>query len=369
MRLILLFMSLALVTAHGQVEAKKAAMEKGNPDAEARLAMARVQIFLDRANFRPGKIDGLGGEFTQKAANRYALAHGLDPGALLDTSAISDPYRDYTVVEADMKWIGPVSSKPGEMAKYKALKYGNLWELVAERFHCDLEFLKELNPSLANGQLKSGDVVRVPDVEPFYIEEVAALEKQRAEEALARKKEKEAKEAAEKAAKQSAEQGDDEEVATASVEPTPQTPLPTPTPEPTPKVRLKLYRADRLIEVYRDDKLSASMPCTPGSDRVPVVLGQWKVTSNVLLPYFRWDKSVLESGVRSENFYNLAPGPNNPVGIVWLGINRKSIGIHGTNHPDAIGRNQSSGCIRTANWDAWLLAQWVSKDTPLEVVE
>jgi lipoprotein-anchoring transpeptidase ErfK/SrfK len=95
--------------------------------------------------------------------------------------------------------------------------------------------------------------------------------------------------------------------------------------------------------------------------------GTWRVTSNILLPTFRWDKSVLKSGVRSDTAYQIPPGPNNYVGIVWMGINRRSVGLHGTNSPDQIGRNQSSGCIRLANWDAFTLCQMVQKGTEMEV--
>ena len=70
---------------------------------------------------------------------------------------------------------------------------------------------------------------------------------------------------------------------------------------------------------------------------------------------------------RSNNAYNLPPGPNSPVGIVWMGINRPSIGMHGTNTPDRIGRNESSGCIRLANWDAFRLYQLVKSGTRIEV--
>lgn len=131
--------------------------------------------------------------------------------------------------------------------------------------------------------------------------------------------------------------------------------------------RLELLRVERLIEVYEGDRLVACFPCTPGSRDVPVPVGQWKVTANVLMPYFRWDKSVLENGVRSDNAYNLPPGPNNPVGIVWMAINRPSVGMHGTPNPDQIGRNESHGCIRMANWDAFVLSQLIEKGTPVEV--
>jgi len=61
---------------------------------------------------------------------------------------------------------------------------------------------------------------------------------------------------------------------------------------------------------------------------------------------------MLEHGFRSDNFFNIPPGPRNPVGILWIGLNKRGIGIHGTNSPDTIGRSGSHGCIRLANWDA-----------------
>jgi hypothetical protein len=148
---------------------------------------------------------------------------------------------------------------------------------------------------------------------------------------------------------------------------TPEPAKPAPTATPAPSRRLVLLRDERLIEFYENDRIAGCFPCTPGSAKFPVPLGTWRVTSNILMPNFRWDKSVLETGVRSNNAYNLPPGPNSPVGIVWMGINRPSLGMHGTNSPDRIGRNESSGCIRLANWDAFRLCQLVKSGTALEV--
>jgi lipoprotein-anchoring transpeptidase ErfK/SrfK len=328
---------LLAVTAYGQKNpptAKAARLEAFPPDSDERREMTRVQILLDQANFRPGKIDGMGGEFTQRAADRYALVHGLPPGSLLDTGSIPEPYTTHTVTEEDLKWVGPTASTPPEQAKLKRMPYASVWEAVAEMYHCDLRFLKDLNPGLSDPE--PGTVLRVPNVAPFRMSDVEALAKKRNGEALARK-------AAEKAG-----------------EPVP--------PAPTPSHRLVLLRDQRILEVYDlEDKLVASFPCTPGSSAIPVPEGTWKVVNNVLLPTFRYDKSVLKSGVPSDEAYLIPPGPNNYVGIVWMGINRRSVGMHGTNHPDQIGRNQSSGCIRLANWDAFLLCQMAVKGTPLEV--
>jgi lipoprotein-anchoring transpeptidase ErfK/SrfK len=337
------------------LEAQIARLGKQPPDASERMEMVRVQIFLDRANFRPGKIDGLGGEFTQKAADRYCRANNLPKGTLLDVSGISAPYREYTVTKEDLQWIGPQASEPSEQEKLKAMLYADLWELVAERFHCDLDFLHELNPNVSDHELGEGTVFHVPDVTEFVMVEVTALEKRLREEDKARK-----------AANNAQENGSSATLASPSPSEN-STPSATPANPTLPARRMELLRDERLIELYENDQLIACFPCTPGSSQVPVPEGTWKVTANILMPHFRWDKSVLENGVRSENAYNLPPGPNNPVGIVWMAINRPSVGMHGTPTPDRIGRNESHGCIRMANWDAFVLSQLIVKGTPLEV--
>ena len=81
-------------------------------------------------------------------------------------------------------------------------------------------------------------------------------------------------------------------------------------------------------------------------------IGVWKILGSATLPWFRHDEGVLQHGVRTSDFYNIPPGPNNPVGILWMGLNKPGIGIHGTNNPETIGRAGSHGCIRMANWDA-----------------
>jgi len=357
---LVLLMSFSVCAA--PVEAPAVNAPKPSPDSPERIQMTRVQIFLDRAGFRPGKIDGLGGEFTQRAADRWCDAQGISRGTMIDVSSISDPYRNYTIGEDDVKWVGATASQPSQQAKLKALLYGSLLEALAERFHCDLNFLKELNAEMTEPVL--GALVRVPDVEEFRMDDVKALQKARAN-------------------------------GTTPPAPTPPPflaelpPVPsagpvseasffvgdapvlsgTPTPQPTPAPvrRLVLLRDERLIEIYENDRIAGCFPCTPGSSKFPVPIGTWRVTSNILMPNFRWDKSVLETGVRSNNAFNLPPGPNSPVGIVWMGINRPSIGMHGTNSPDRIGRNESSGCIRLANWDAFRLCQLVKSGTPLEV--
>lgn len=349
-------------------------------DSPERLEALRVQIILDRSGFSPGRLDGAFGQFTQKAATRYFQVRGMPPGSLVDTSAVPEPIIDYQVREADLEWIGPQRRDPAQQARLRAMNYGSLWEMIAEKFHCSEKFLRDLNAGRAPDSLRPGDWVRVPNVEPFVIEEVVAQEK-------ARRRKRKAQPARSpgnvplRRTPQIAEKlfpdegtppgmsyGLNPSARPPEIQRHPVKPADT-LPPKSIAIRLRLDRSDKVIDIYRGKTLIGCLPCTPGSARIPVKLGHWKVTSNILMPHFRWDKSVLQSGVRSANSYNLPPGPNNPVGIVWMGINRRSIGIHGTNSPDQIGRNQSSGCIRTANWDAFRLSRIVEKGTEFEVVE
>jgi lipoprotein-anchoring transpeptidase ErfK/SrfK len=113
--------------------------------------------------------------------------------------------------------------------------------------------------------------------------------------------------------------------------------------------------------------LVAEFPITPGSKTLPAPLGEWKILGIATMPWFRHDEGVLNHGVRTNDFYNIPPGPNNPVGILWMGLNKPGIGIHGTNNPETIGRAGSHGCIRTANWDAARLKDLVSPGTKVTI--
>jgi lipoprotein-anchoring transpeptidase ErfK/SrfK len=117
---------------------------------------------------------------------------------------------------------------------------------------------------------------------------------------------------------------------------------------------------EHLLEVFDHDQLVCVFPITPGSKTLPAPVGTWKILGATVWPWFRYDEGMLNYGVRTENYYNLPPGPNNLVGILWMGLNKPGIGIHGTNNPETIGRAASHGCIRLANWDAARVKDLVS---------
>lgn len=282
----------------------------------------RLQIFLDDNEFGPGKIDGKMGEFFGKALVAYKKAHGLPPGGSVDAELLAQvpqPYTTYTIKPDDEKFIGPLASGPSEQAKLKAMLYGSLLEFVAERFHVSETFLQKLNPSLNLEQLKVGDTVNVPNVQPFEIEKLSEHFIP-ANPALAAR-------------------------------------------------QIFIDVRERFLEVREGDKLVAEFPITPGSKTLPAPLGVWKILGIAVLPWFRHDEGVLMHGVRTKNFFNIPPGPNNPVGILWMGLNKPGIGIHGTNNPETIGRAGSHGCIRMANWDAVRIKDLVTVGTKVTIYQ
>ena len=111
----------------------------------------------------------------------------------------------------------------------------------------------------------------------------------------------------------------------------------------------------------------AEFPVTVGSQHTASPIGHWTVKSITKLPNFRYDLKMLEEGKRSSNSHVLPPGPNNPVGVIWIALDKEGVGIHGTDEPDSIGRSASHGCIRLANWDVVKLAAMVKPGVPVVV--
>jgi len=313
----------------------------------------RLQIFLDNANFGPGKIDGRQGEFTRKAVALYKLSEGQangtppNPNALIDTtglelSGVVPVFTTYTVSTDDGANVGELPTGPVAQAKVKRLPYATLAEAVAEKFHCDLNFLKELNPKKTD-KLKVGDSLTVPNVKPFEVSAVKGIRSGSQAPALI---------ANELGEEQAAQTDSSADKSTAPNE---------------PGISLHISVKDEMLEVSANGKVVASFPVTVGSQQTASPIGHWKVQAIAKLPNFRYDPKMLKEGERSSNFHMLPPGPNNPVGVIWIALNKKGIGIHGTNDPDSIGRSASHGCIRLANWDIVKLAEMVKPGVAVTV--
>lgn len=337
------------------------ALAKSKPaprDKQTIEAATRLQVFLDRAEFAPGKIDGRYGEFTLKALALYRQSRG-ESAALppensppsksdvapdvsgLDLASVDPVFTEYTVTEMDLKAVGELADSIPAQARQKSLPYQSPAEAVAEKFHTDVDFLAELNPGKTKS-LKAGDALVVPNVQPFELTEVkdikpgselAVNDAEGAEESAAKEKKADKQPAVDKAS----------------------------------PVAVQVNVKTNMLTVTDGDKMIAAFPVTVGSERTESPVGDWKIRSVAKLPNFRYDKAMLTRGERSGDFHLLPPGPNNPVGILWIQLNKKGIGLHGTNSPDAIGRNASHGCVRLANWDVVRLAAKVKAGVPVSI--
>jgi lipoprotein-anchoring transpeptidase ErfK/SrfK len=102
---------------------------------------------------------------------------------------------------------------------------------------------------------------------------------------------------------------------------------------------------------------------TTGSRHDPLPIGDWAVKGKAYNPSFAFDPDLFWHVPYSDEEQQLPPGPNGPVGVVWIDLTKEHCGIHGTSAPETIGRAQSHGCVRLTNWDAARLAQMVSGRT------
>ncbi len=349
-------LSCSVVPLHG-AEKKGAAPKDTRTPADIEAA-TRLQIFLDRANFGPGKLDGYYGDFTRKALALYREARGeqanVAPAAGdappdvsgLDLAATNPVFVSYTVTEADLRNVGKLPESVAAKAKLKALPYRDAAEAIAEKFHCDRDFLEKLNPGKTK-KIKAGDQLSVPNVEPFDVAVVKDL--------------KPGSEIAPPAANDIA---DDE---TGGAKPNGEAARPPADAGTAPALRVQVDTKTNMLGVYDGDRLMAAYPVTIGSGRTESPVGDWKVKGVAMMPNYRHDEKMLKEGERSDYFHLLAPGPNNPVGVVWIALNKKGIGLHGTDDPDSIGRSVSHGCVRLANWDVVRLAMKLKSGVPVTI--
>jgi lipoprotein-anchoring transpeptidase ErfK/SrfK len=105
-------------------------------------------------------------------------------------------------------------------------------------------------------------------------------------------------------------------------------------------------------------------PATMGSEHDPLPIGTWKITGVQRNPTFFYNPDLFWDAKGEHAKAKIPPGPNSPVGVVWMDLSKEHYGIHGTPEPSTIGKTESHGCIRLTNWDALELADMVGPGTP-----
>jgi lipoprotein-anchoring transpeptidase ErfK/SrfK len=282
----------------------------------SRAVNVKAQVLLDRVRFSSGTIDGRRGDNFANALRAFQQQNGLNTSGDLDaatwkklTESAEPALIAYTISAADTK--GPFAEEIPESYEKKAalkrLDYTGPLELLAERFHMDEDLLRDLNRGKSFDQ--PGTVISVANVN---VKSVALRAK---------------------------------------------------------TVKLEVDKTRKSVRVLADGKLVAAYPASIGSDEKPAPSGTLKVVRVARGPSYTYNPQFKFRGVKTDRELKIAPGPNNPVGSVWIALNQKTYGIHGTADPARVGKVESHGCVRMTNWDALALAGLVRKGTIVEFIE
>ena len=280
-------------------------------------SVLKTQVFLDRLNFSVGVIDGRWGRNSAIALWWYQRTRGIEPTGAVDeptfrslaSSANAVPALvSYTLSEEDVK--GPFVDVPDDMyakAELSCLCYESKQEKIAERFHTTGELLGTLNPNIDFSNVKAGDSIWVPNVRRAVTQ-------------------------------------DRHDIA-----------------------RVVISIKGNTFNAYdQAGSLILHAPTTLGSKYDPSPRETVEVKSIHHDPHFHYQPKLFHEVPDDEPEANINPGPNSPVGVVWIALSKPHYGIHGTSEPDSIGYTSSHGCVRLTNWDAKEVAHRIAEGVKIE---
>ena len=128
--------------------------------------------------------------------------------------------------------------------------------------------------------------------------------------------------------------------------------------------RVVVDKKQQTVRLFdKSNSLIGFYPATVGSEEKPSPAGTLKVISIDRNPTYGYNPDYKFKGVHSKTAFTIEPGPNNPVGTIWIGLSAEGYGIHGTPYPGRVSKAESHGCVRLTNWDAEQLAKLVHKGT------
>ncbi len=296
--------------------AKVPTVKPEDAEAAARAAekLFKAQLALARQGIYPGCLDGEMGSRTHAALRAFQKKEDLPATGELDAATASllapeDPlYAAYTVTSDDLARLQPVGRTWLAKSQQDRLDYETILELVSEKGQALPELIRRLNPQVNWDNVAPGTVVRIPSIE---------------------------------------------------------------LPPPAKAAFVKIFLSDRVLEAFdENNELLAHFPCSIARRAEQRPVGELQVTVVAHNPTYTFNPEVFPESAEAQELgrkLTIPPGPNNPVGTVWIGLDRPGYGIHGTPRPEWVGRAESHGCFRLANWNAEYLLQLVGVGTPVFV--
>lgn len=276
-----------------------------------------VQLALARAGISSGSFDGVAGSQTRAAIRAFQLREGLAETGTADAETKArlqltlPPLTNYLVSSNDVARLQPLGTTWLGKSQQSALDYETVLELVAEKGHAHPLFIKRLNPAVEWTNVTASVELRIPNVS-------------------------------------------------------------------YPPARAKagfivIHLTGKTLEAFdASTNLLAHFPCSIAARVEKRPVGELHVAVVAPNPNYTFDPEVFPESPEAQKLGRkliLPPGPNNPVGVAWIGLDRPGYGIHGTPSPEQVGRTESHGCFRLANWNAEYLLKLVTIGTPVRVVE
>ena len=275
-----------------------------------------AQVALARRAISPGSIDAAIGSQTRAALAAFQRSQKMFETATLDTNTRplltleAQLLTNYVVTTNDLARLQPLGKTWLAKSEQSALDYETILELVAETAHAHPLLIQKLNPDVNWTNLTAGTVLKIPDVN--YPEQ------------------------ADKAA------------------------------------FVVIHLSEKFLEAFdADTNLLAHFPCSIAAKVEKRPVGELHVIVIAPHPNYTVNPELFPESAELQAIGHkliLPPGPNNPVGVAWIGLDRPGYGMHGTPSPEQVGRTESHGCFRLANWDAEYLLKLVWIGLPVEVL-